>query len=123
MKGLLIIITVTVASLIIMVSCRKDDLISDHDAKLYFSTDTVYFDTVLSTLGSITRQFKIYNRHNQPIEISELFLGRRENSYYRLNVDGTQGKEFRDIRIEPGDSIYVFVAVTIDPQDEVIGDH
>lgn len=112
------ILSVGVICCMIVISCQKDDLITEPGAALSFSTDTVYFDTVLSTLGSITRHFKIYNPHDQPIEIRDLYLARGENSFYRLNVDGTQGREFHDLRIESGDSIYVFVAATIDPLNE-----
>jgi hypothetical protein len=99
-------------------SCRKDELITDPGAALSFSTDTVYFDTLLATIGSSTRVLKIYNPHDQAIEISELYLARGDDSYFRLNVDGAQGREFFNIRIESGDSIYVFAAATINPLDQ-----
>src|SRR5207244_3135849 len=38
--------------------------------------------------------------------------------YYRLNVDGTPGKSFTDVRIEAEDSLWVFVEVTIDPNNK-----
>ena len=74
-----------------MFSCKKDVLITDPSAKLEFSTDTVIFDTVFTTVGSITKQLKVYNTHKQPIIISNIYLAGGSNSKYRMNVDGIPG--------------------------------
>ncbi|MDY6004532.1 MAG: hypothetical protein SPJ02_03170 [Parabacteroides sp.] len=37
--------------------------------RLDFSTDTLAFDTVFTTVGSATRQFMIYNRNQEPLDI------------------------------------------------------
>ena len=103
--------------LIFVLSCQKDELITDQGAMLSFSTDTVYFDTILSTLGSPTQIFKIYNPHNQPIEIQELYIAGGNTSYFRLNVDGTKGNRHSNIIIPRKDSIFVFTEATIDPLD------
>lgn len=98
-------------------ACKDEKLITEGSAYLQFSTDTVYFDTILTTLGSVTQRFKIYNEHDQAIEISDLFLARGASSFYRLNVDGEKGVSHSNIVIPSDDSIYVFVEVTIDPLD------
>ena len=41
-----------------------------------------------------------------------------ENSPYRVNIDGLPGVTFNNLAIRGGDSIYVFVEVTIDPRGE-----
>jgi hypothetical protein len=96
-------------------SCKKDKLTMDSSAKLSFSQDSVLFDTVFTQIGSFTKYFRVHNPNNQKINISRLALARGTSSFYRLNVDGVPGKSFQDIEIEAGDSIYVFVEVTIDP--------
>ncbi|MEY4594407.1 MAG: hypothetical protein RIQ47_817, partial [Bacteroidota bacterium] len=53
-------------------SCKKEDFTDDPSAKLEFSTDTVMFDTVFTTVGSATEVFIVYNRQNQPIRISSI---------------------------------------------------
>lgn len=83
--------------------------------KLSFSTDTLKFDTVFTARGSATREFKVYNTHNNPIIISKIDLGGGGNSPYRLNVDGVSASTHTDVRIEANDSIYIFTEVTIDP--------
>lgn len=98
-------------------ACNDDKLLTEGSVTLKFSEDTVYFDTILTTLGSITQRFKIYNVHDRPIQVSELYLARGASSPYRLNVDGDKGASHSNIIIPADDSIYVFVEVTIDPQD------
>jgi len=112
------LINLCIVSCMVFVGCRKDELMSDEDAVLEFSTDTVYFDTVLVSLGSVTNYFKIYNQYDQQIEIERIFLATGEKSFFRLNVDGVKGDDFRNIRIARKDSIFVFVEVTIDPLNE-----
>jgi hypothetical protein len=103
---------------LLLFSCQKDDPVTSENAHLSFSSDTVYFDTVLTSLGSITRQLKIYNVHDRPINISKLYLASGSSSFFRLNVDGTKGSTHSNILIPANDSIYVFTEVTIDPLNE-----
>ncbi|MFN3917708.1 MAG: hypothetical protein ACK4K0_08190 [Flavobacteriales bacterium] len=98
-------------------SCRKEKLLTDGKAKIQFSTDTILFDTVFTTVGSTTRALKIYNRNNGKIIISDIRLAGGTFSNFRINVDGSPGVYFEDIEIEAGDSIYVFAEVTIDPNN------
>ncbi|MBC7864810.1 MAG: hypothetical protein IAF38_17685, partial [Bacteroidia bacterium] len=99
----------------IFFSCKKDKLITDSDAKLGFSQDTIMFDTIFTTIGSTTKYFTVHNDNNQRINISNIRLARGNASPYRLNVDGTPTKSINDVEIEAHDSIYIFVEVTVDP--------
>lgn len=100
-------------------SCRKDDILTDSSAKLEFSEDTVIFDTVFTSLGSTTRQLKIYNRNNRPLNISSVRLAGGTASSYRLNLDGIPGKSFSNVEIPGKDSLYLFVEVTVDPNNSL----
>ena len=105
-------------SILITVSCRKEEIINNSPyLKLGFSADSVIFDTVFTSLGSATKQLMIYNPSDSKVVISNLILGDGEQSAYRINVDGESGDSFKDIELSGGDSIYVFVRVTIDPQN------
>lgn len=97
------------------VQCRKDSLITDSNAELTFSTDTVMFDTVFTTVGSTTKNFLIYNPHKQKINISRLWIPSGSNSFFRLNVDGVPGYSHENIEIPAEDSLWVFAEVTLDP--------
>lgn len=98
-------------------SCRKDKITDNPSAKLEFSIDTIIFDTVFTTIGSTTRRFKIYNRNANAVEISSITLKGGNNSPFRINVDGLSGNTHKNILIPGKDSLYVFVEVTIDPNN------
>jgi len=92
-------------------SCKKDQLFSSN--KLSFSVDTVLFDTVFTTIGSVTKRYKIYNTENKPVNISKVTLAGGESSPYRINLDGVSGTQFKDITIPADDSLFMFVEVTL----------
>lgn len=81
---------------------------------LEFSVDTLVFDTVFTTVGSTTKQFKIYNKEKKTVQIDQIELMGGENSPFRMNVDGNIGTTLSNIRIEGKDSLFVFVEVTLD---------
>ncbi len=88
--------------------------IDDHDARLSFTVDTVYFDTVFTTIGTITRSFRVHNHHDRFIKIDKIVLAGGDNSVFRINVDGLGGTEFDGYEIAPNDSMYIFVEATLD---------
>jgi len=101
--------------LISLQSC-SDDIFetTPSTGDLTFSRDTVFLDTVFTNISSSTRTFKVYNKGNDHINIPSIRLGKGEQSFYRLNVNGEPGKSFENIDILPKDSIYIFVEATID---------
>lgn len=98
----------------VMTACLKDP-VPVPAGRLYFSVDTLKFDTVFTSLGSTTLFFKVYNPAQVPVVVPLVVLGGGAGSPFRLNVDGVPGRRFENVRIEAKDSIYVFVEVTIDP--------
>ena len=102
----------------VVVSCQDDEKFdTSSSARIHYSTDTITFDTIFTTIGSVTKRFKVYNRNSQSVRISDAFLRGGEGSKYRINVDGRSGISFNDIDIQPNDSLYVFVEVTLDPNE------
>ena len=99
-------------------ACRKDEIITDSSAKPGFSTDSVLFDTVFTTVGSTTKLFKIYNSNNQTLNISRAFLATGSASQFRMNIDGVSGTSINDIEIMANDSLFVFVQVTVNPTSQ-----
>ena len=115
-RNINLFIFLALASLLLTVSCRKEESISDNPSlKLSFSADSVIFDTVFTSIGSVTKQLRVYNTSKNKIKISNLSLSKGDQSAYRINVDGESGSSFSDIELAGGDSIYIFVRVTIDP--------
>lgn len=98
-----------------LLSCQ-DDLFetSPSTGELFFSRDTIFLDTIFSNISSSTRTFKVYNKSSNNINIPSIRLGRGQNSFYRLNVNGTSGKTFENVTLFGKDSMYVFVEATID---------
>jgi hypothetical protein len=80
---------------------------------LDFSMDTVVFDTVFTTIGSTTQRLKIYNNANQTLKIDEIQLLGGSSSPFRINVDGLKGTDFAGLEMEKGDSLFIFVEVTV----------
>lgn len=108
-SGLVVIFT------FFLISCNDDDFETvKSTGELKFSKDTIFLDTVFSNIGSSTRTLKVYNKSNNNITIPAIKLGRGNNSFYRLNVDGISGKFFESIDILAKDSIFVFIEATID---------
>jgi len=98
-------------------SCQDEMFTTNSDKKLTFSTDTLTFDTIFTSIGSTTERFLIYNKNNRAIRISQIRLAKGITSKFRLNVDGEKNFEnkFLDVEIGARDSLFVFVETTIDP--------
>ena len=91
---------------------------TDRGALLSFSTDTVRFDTVISTVGSSTRQLMVYNRNADGLRIASVRLKQAYATPFRVNVDGSylepeSGARAYDFEVRTGDSIRVFAEVTM----------
>ena len=120
-KQLLIFFAVIFLPLSILISsCElaEEKLTTDSSIKLTFSADTVFFDTVFTQIGSITKRFKAYNPSDNAIEIEEVALGSNPDSYYSIIVNGIETNQAKNIRVLGGDSILILVKVLIDPQDQ-----
>ena len=100
--------------------CRREFINEDPEAKLRFSTDTLHFDTVFTTVGSITLPLKLFNDYSTTLNVSNISISGGEVSNFRANVDGEPGDVFTDISIPPFDSLYMFVEVTVDPNAEAL---
>ena len=111
MKLYLFLFTVLIALASLLQSCKKN-LISSKE-HLAFSLDTLVFDTVFTTIGSTTQQFKIYNKENKTVRIDEIELMGGESSPFRMNIDGLQGTNLAGLEIEAKDSLFAFVEVTL----------
>lgn len=95
-------------------ACKKQRQL-ESGGTLRFSTDTLRFDTVFTTLSSTTRSFKIFNPQDERVVLSSVRLEGGDASYFQLNVDGHSGRQLTDIEIGAKDSIYVFATVRVDP--------
>ncbi len=100
--------------LLFFFSCQKDAVYTGSDLDISFSSDTLRFDTVFTSIGSATRIIKVYNHQNRAISIREIRLS-DEGKIFRMNVDGIPTTQASNVEIQGRDSIYIFVEVTVDP--------
>ncbi|MCZ2458596.1 MAG: hypothetical protein LC128_03125 [Chitinophagales bacterium] len=105
----------SISILLVFFSCKKGSFITSPDAAVLISADTLKYDTVFVTSGSITQSFKIVNQNNQKLRLTSVKLMGGSGSAFKINVDGTMGPEAGNIEINANDSVYVFVQVNVDP--------
>ena len=101
--------------IIIFLSCSKDSFDTSSGAYVTFSADTLHFDTVFTSIGSVTQAVKIFNLNNQKLHLNKIQLAGGANSSFKINVNGLSNNSFSDIDMDANDSIYVFVTVNINP--------
>ena len=111
MKKLLLLLPVVV--LVLIAGCRKNSFITSPNAVVQFSADTLFFDTVFVSTGSITQFVKIINANNEKLRLSDVRLMGGGNSWFHLIIDGAAATEKTNIEIDAGDSLYIFAAVQI----------
>lgn len=109
------VILVLASCLLLIYSCRKESFITSPDARITITADTLKYDTVFASVGSVTQTFKIINENDQKLKLSSVKLIGGNNSAYKINVDGFSTTEANDLEIEANDSLYVFVQVNVDP--------
>lgn len=102
-------------------ACRKESFTTSSSDTIQVNTDTLWFDTVFTKVTerlplSVNKQILLYNPHSESIR-TNIRLGGGENSHFRLNVDGESGHIFSDIEIFPNDSIFLFLEVHPDPNN------
>ncbi|MCM1107830.1 MAG: hypothetical protein NC388_02110 [Clostridium sp.] len=106
-------------SAIALVSCdESDDFTSDASVVLAFSSDTITFDTVITTVGSATQQIRVYNPQSKGVRIASVRLKHGQDSPFRVNVDGEflrpeNDAQAFDFELLGEDSLYVFAEVTL----------
>lgn len=115
MKNFLFLIS-TLIFLLFSEGCKDDvDISGSESARLSFTNDTILFDTLLTSRGSITRRFRIYNNNREAIRISLIRVAGGERSPYSLIVNGKTGNSIEDEILLGKDSLLVLVSALIDP--------
>lgn len=76
---------------------------------VFFSADTLRFDTVFSGVMTSTQRFKVYNNGDKGVRVSRVRLGSEGESGFMVNIDGVSGVSFDDVEVYDSDSLFVFV--------------
>lgn len=100
-------------------ACEPDQeqFTSDPSFRLRFSTDSITFDTLFTSVTSVSKRLLVYNDHDNAVNISSVSLRGGSSSKYELIVNGQSGSSIANTRLLGEDSLLVIVEVTIDPQD------
>ncbi len=100
---------------LILCGCEKEGFINSPDALLQIGVDTLRFDTVFTSKGSVTRRFTLVNENNQKLRIDRIRLFGGNASAFALNINGQPLPEANGLELAAQDSLYIFVRVTINP--------
>ncbi|MBR1798957.1 MAG: hypothetical protein IJ761_03540 [Bacteroidales bacterium] len=99
-------------------SCNDEAFSDATSGDLAFSVDTLTFDTVFTTVGTTTRQLRVYNVSGRDLRLSSVALAGGRASRFRVNVDGDTALVARNVEILAGDSIFIFVQACINPNEQ-----
>ena len=100
--------SIIILLLICLFSCKKEITFSEGKATLHFSSDTIMFDTVFTTIGSITHSLKVYNNNNFDVKTNIRITG-EDRYFYSINVDGVSGNVANNVVIPENVSIFIFI--------------
>ena len=118
MKYLLTVLPLLLVLSLFSCEPRDEVITTDSKAVLEFSGDTVLFDTVFVSQGSVTKRLKVFNPNQKAVRISGVTLAGAASSPYQLTINGIQSPLVNNIELRGNDSLYVLVKVNINPSDE-----
>lgn len=101
-----------ILSVFIAACSDETDFSSDYSHRLAFSTDTISFDTVFTTVPSSRGGMMVYNNNDKALRINSVELLSGGDSGFRVLVDGQFGTYMQDLEIMGKDSMYVFAELT-----------
>ena len=109
-------------------ACNDEESYSSSPQDLLsFSSDTIRFDTILSTVNTPFKAFMVYNKNSKPLLISSVRLKNSGQSGFKINVNGSAGSSFENVEIRAKDSLFVFVDIkpdmSMDNQPVLITDY
>lgn len=109
----LIILIITISAL--LVACSEEaDFSYNPQYSLEFSSDTVSFDTLFTSVNSPTATFVVRNRNNKSLRISSVQLAGGEESGFSVLVDGQWGALMNNLEVRAKDSIFVLASVCLE---------
>ncbi|QKG58555.1 hypothetical protein GKZ68_19135 [Hymenobacter sp. BRD128] len=76
---------------------------------LAFSADTVKFDTVFTTLRTVTKRLWVYNRHPKAVNVDLISLDNPATSPYTLLINGDLKQTASGVYIRGNDSLLILV--------------
>ena len=94
---------------LLLPGCKPREEVLTSSGALEFSADTVKFDTVFTTLGTVTKRLWVYNRNTKAVNIDLINLDQPEASPYTLIINGNQQQTARNVYVRGQDSLLILV--------------
>src|SRR4051812_7732674 len=101
-------LTILSISFLFLFSCSKEVFTNSSFALLSAGADSLHFDTVFTTTGSVTQVVKIFNNNDKGIHVASVKLVGGLSSPFRINVNGVAGPQVSGLDIAANDSAYIF---------------
>ena len=109
-----LIIGAVLTGLIVFSSCKKE-VLHTGDATLQFSATLITFDTVFTSVSTITKILKVKNPYKNNVKTDIMLVG-GATSYFSINVDGvSMQQQLKEVEIPAQDSIFIFIKANINP--------
>lgn len=108
-----LMVMVVALTLSLFGGCQKERESDSSNRLLAFSSDTIAFDTLFTSIGSPTKNLRVFNPTNDRLVVSSIRLAGGENSGFRLNINGDASNEVFNIEIPAHDSIFIFVEANL----------
>lgn len=112
-------ISLVLLTLFLFSACRKGERITtDAAAKVTIANPQLLFDTIFTSIGSITKRLTIVNNNKDAVKVSEILLAGRSGSAFSININGENTYNKNGLVINGQDSVNLFVKITINPNTE-----
>lgn len=103
---------------IVLASCKPNNTEFElAPIQLRFSADTVYFDTLLSTVTSITKRLRVYNDAAKAVTIANINISNTSDAF-SIIVNGIEGNSFDNTDLLAGDSLLILLKANLQNQNQ-----
>ena len=92
-----------------MPGCKPREEELQTTGALAFSADTVKFDTVFTTLRTVTKRLWVYNRNPRAVNVDLISLDNAVTSPYTLIINGDKQQTASSVYIRGNDSLLILV--------------
>lgn len=102
--------------IIIVIGCQpEEEKITRDRVALSFSSDSIVFDTIFSSIPSITKRLRVKNPDGQAVQIEQIRLEGGTESSFSIIVNGEEGVSFSDQILLGGDSLLILAEANVGP--------
>ena len=98
--------------LVLLPGCEPKEDIVQTSGRLEFAQDTVLFDTVFTTIRTVTKRLWVYNRNRGAVQ-TDVSLGGTVGNPYSLIINGDAGNAKSGVLIRGNDSLQVLVRAVL----------